>query len=85
MTDDYSKLYEQLEQLNPTEREKLLSELSPSITVIFGGQNLVTHGAAIQINAKDADDVSSSLDKIPQEALGEFVKAIGTYIIKKGC
>ncbi len=41
---------------------------------------MVSSGSAVQIN-NGSQDLNNLLDKIPPEALGEFLKAIGTYIV----
>jgi hypothetical protein len=75
------EILEMIENLDQSEREKLLNKLNPSMTIIFGGSNLVSNGAAVQINAS-SEDLDKSLEKIPPEALGEFLKALGVYIAK---
>ncbi len=76
------QLIEMIESLDPQEKQKLLNQLQPNMTVIFGGTNFVSHGAAMQLNAGN-EDLSKALDKIPPEALGEFLKALGQYISKR--
>ncbi|MGK7884542.1 MAG: hypothetical protein AB4057_07940 [Crocosphaera sp.] len=73
------QIIEMIESLDPKEKQKLLSELQPNMTIIFGGTNLVSHGAALQINAGN-DDLSKALDQMPPAALEAFLKALGEYI-----
>jgi hypothetical protein len=40
---------------------------------------VVSFGSAVQING--SQDLNAFIDKIPPEALGEFLKAIGAYIV----
>ena len=77
------ELLEMIENLDPTEKEKLLRQLTPGVTVIFGGTNLVSHGAALQINVGQQEDICKALENIPPEALGEFVKTLGVYIARR--
>jgi hypothetical protein len=70
-----------IDNLSEEERAHLLSLLKPGVTVVFCGSSVVSYGAAIQING-NSDDLKSSLDAIPPDALGEFVKAIAQYIVK---
>ena len=49
------------------------------MTIIFGGTNLVSHGAALQINAGN-DDLCSALEQMPPAALEAFLKGLGQYI-----
>jgi len=75
---DINFIEEQIKALSPEDRAALLSRLAP--TVVFCGSSVVSFGSAVQINGS-TQDLNSLLDKIPPEALGEFLKAIGTYIV----
>jgi hypothetical protein len=74
---DINSIEEQIKALSPEDRAALLSRLAP--TVVFCGSSVVSFGSAVQIN--NSQDLNSFIDKIPPEALGEFLKAIGTYIV----
>lgn len=73
-----------IENLDDLEKLKLAKQLKAEINLILGGNNLVTNGAALQVNA-NADDIYKILEKVPPKAIGELSKAIGIYIAKKGC
>ena len=74
---DINFIEEQIKALSPEDRAALLSRLAP--TVVFCGSSVVSFGSAVQIN--NSQDLNTFIDKIPPEALGEFLKAIGTYIV----
>lgn len=74
------EILEMIDRLDPQERTQLLAQLSPGVMGISGGMNWVSHGIVPQMNVKSAEDVTRSLEKIPPEAIGEFLKAIGMYI-----
>lgn len=74
---DINFIEEQIKALSPEDRAALLSRLAP--TVVFCGSSVVSFGSAVQIN--NSQDLSTFIDKIPPEALGEFLKAIGVYIL----
>jgi len=74
---DINFIEEQIKALSPEDRAALLSRLAP--TVVFCGSSVVSFGSAVQING--LQDLNSFIDKIPPEALGEFLKAIGNYIV----
>jgi len=74
---DINFIEEQIKALSPEDRAALLSRLAP--TVVFCGSSVVSSGSAVQIN--NSQDLNAFIDKIPPEALGEFLKAIGTYIV----
>jgi hypothetical protein len=74
---DINFIEEQIKALSPEDRAALLSRLAP--TVVFCGSSVVSLGSAVQIN--NSQDLNAFIDKIPPEALGEFLKAIGTYIV----
>ena len=76
------QIIEMIESIDAQEKQKLLSQLQPNMTIIFGGTNLVSHGAALQLNA-GSEDLSKALEQIPSEALGEFLKALGQHIAKQ--
>ena len=75
------QLLEMIESLDTQEKKKLLSQLQPNMTIIFGGTNLVSHGAALQLNAGN-DELSKALEHLPPQALEAFLKALGQYIAK---
>lgn len=74
---DINFIEEQIKALSPEDRAALLSRLAP--TVVFCGSSVVSFGSAVQIN--NSQDLNAFIDKIPLEALGEFLKAIGAYIV----
>jgi len=74
---DINFIEDQIKALSPEDRAALLSRLAP--TVVFCGSSVVSSGSAVQIN--NSQDLNAFIDKIPPEALGEFLKAIGTYIV----
>jgi len=74
---DINFIEEQIKALSPEDRAALLSRLAPN--VVFCGSSVVSFGSAVQIN--NSQDLNAFIDKIPPEALGEFLKAIGTYIV----
>jgi len=74
---DINFIEDQIKALSPEDRAALLSRLAP--TVVFCGSSVVSFGSAVQIN--NSQDLNAFIDKIPPEALGEFLKAIGTYIV----
>jgi hypothetical protein len=74
---DINFIEEQIKALSPEDRAALLSRLAP--TVVFCGSSVVSFGSAVQIN--NSQDLNTFIDKIPPEALGEFLKAIGAYIV----
>lgn len=74
---DINFIEDQIKALSPEDRAALLSRLAP--TVVFCGSSVVSFGSAVQIN--NSQDLNACIDKIPPEALGEFLKAIGTYIV----
>ncbi len=73
------QIIEMIESLDLKEKQKLMSELQPNMTIIFGGTNLVSHGAALQLNAGN-EDISKALEQIPPAALEAFLKGLGEYI-----
>lgn len=74
------EIFQMIETLDESEKQKLLHKLNPGVTIIFGGSSFISYGTTLQINTKD--DIKQSLEKIPPEALGEFLKALGVYIAK---
>ena len=74
---DINSIEEQIKALSSEDRAALLSRLAP--TVVFCGSSVVSFGSAVQIN--NAQDLNAFIDKVPPEALGEFLKAIGNYIV----
>ena len=74
---DINFIEDQIKALSPEDRAAWLSRLAP--TVVFCGSSVVSFGSAVQIN--NSQDLNAFIDKIPPEALGEFLKAIGTYIV----
>lgn len=74
---DINFIEEQIKALSPEDRAALLSRLAP--TVVFCGSSVVSFGSAVQIN--NSQDLNAFIDKVPPEALGEFLKAIGVYIL----
>ncbi len=70
------ELVEQIKGLSSEERAELLNQLGPAITIIFCGSSVV-NGVSVQIN--DTDNWEKVLEKIPPEALGDFLKAIGEF------
>jgi hypothetical protein len=74
---DINFIEEQIKALSPEDRAALLSRLAP--TVVFCGSSVVSFGSAVQING--SQDLNAFIDKITPEALGEFLKAIGAYIV----
>lgn len=74
---DINSIEEQIKALSSEDRAALLSRLAP--TVVFCGSSVVSFGSAVQIN--NAQDLNAFIDKVPPEALGEFLKAIGAYIV----
>jgi hypothetical protein len=77
---DIDFIEEQIKALSPEDRAALLSRLALSATIVFSASSVVSSGSAVQIN-NGSQDLNNLLDKIPPEALGEFLKAIGTYIV----
>lgn len=69
---DINSIEEQIKALSSEDRAALLSRLAP--TVVFCGSSVVSFGSAVQIN--NAQDLNAFIDKVPPEALGEFLKAI---------
>ncbi|AUS35912.1 hypothetical protein amyaer_p04765 (plasmid) [Microcystis aeruginosa NIES-2481] len=76
---DINFIEEQIKALSPDDRAALLSRLALSTTIVFCGSSVVSFGSAVQIN--NSQDLNAFIDKIPPEALGEFLKAIGNYIV----
>jgi hypothetical protein len=86
---DINFIEEQIKALSPEDRAALLSRLAPS--VVFCGSSVVSFGSAVQVNGSQdlnafvqingSQDLNAFIDKIPPEALGEFLKAIGAYIV----
>jgi hypothetical protein len=74
---DINFIEEQIKALSPEDRAALLSRLAP--TVVFFGSSGVSFGSAVPIHG--SQDLNAFIDKIPPEALGEFLKAIGNYIV----
>lgn len=74
---DINFIEEQIKALSPEDRAALLSRLAP--TVVFCGSSVVSFGSAVQVNG--SQDLNAFIDKIPPEALGEFLKALGAYIV----
>ena len=74
---DINSIEEQIKALSSEDRAALLSRQAP--TVVFCGSSVVSFGSAVQIN--NAQDLNAFIDKVPPEALGEFLKAIGAYIL----
>ncbi len=75
-------ILEMIESLDQHEKNKLLNQITPNMTIIFDGTNLVSHDVVFQINS-DYKDLSKALDKIPLKVLGKFLKVLGQYISKR--
>lgn len=72
------EIFEMIENLDESEKQKLVDKLNPGVTISFCGSNFVSYG--LQINTKE--DINQNLEKMPPEILGEFLKALGVYIAK---
>ncbi|MEA5511807.1 hypothetical protein VB715_18710 [Crocosphaera sp. UHCC 0190] len=70
------QLIDQIKGLSSEERAELLNQLGPAITIIFCGSSVV-NGVSVQIN--DTDNWEKVIEKIPPEALGEFLKSLGDF------
>ncbi len=69
------EILDQINGLPEQERTQFLKQLNPGVTIIFCGSNV--NGISLQLAPNT--DWDKIIDKIPPEALGEFLKAIGDY------
>lgn len=49
------KILGDIDHLSEEDRSKLISKLTPAVTIIFCGSSLVSHGAAVQINGNSEE------------------------------
>jgi hypothetical protein len=60
---------------------KELEDPKQPIILVFSGSSVINNGVCIQLGST-AEELREALEKVPPEAIGELLKAIGVVISK---